>query len=408
MAGPPRVLSSFRHRNYRWVWFAGIGQAIGQGMQMFALTWLTLDLTDGSLSRVGIMIFFQGVPILGLSIFGGVLADRLDRRSVLVAGQLGLMATLFVLATLTIAELVQLWHVYVAAVLVGTGRAFVSPARMALIRDVVERKDVMNAVVLNHVVLNGSLIFSASLAGFIIDRVGMGAALYLDGSFYLMGAVVLLFIRGLHNFRSGEPRATMGRDLVEGLRHVWSSPVILSILVLGFALTFFGSSYGSLLPAFAREVLDLGATKAGFLRSAMGLGAFIGILVLVALGDFRYKNWLWLGAGLLFIVALFVFAITPSFELSLVVLFLVGMGEMTFVSMGGVMLQLLVPRTLQGRVISLWTTVGALMFLGALPMGIVGDVFNLRAAIAGGAVICLIFFLWIGVVKSRVRRLSIQ
>ena len=402
------MLSSFRYRNYRWVWFAGIGQAIGQGMQMFTLTWLALVLTDGSLARVGIMIFLQGVPILVLSVFGGVLADRLDRRTVLAAGQLGLMATLVVMATLTIAEVVQLWHVYVAAVVVGTGRAFVSPARMALIRAVVERKDVMNAVALNHLVLNGALIFSAPLAGFIIERAGIGPALYLDASFYFMGAVVLLFVRGLGDLRAREPRATMGRDLVEGLQYVWSSPVLLSILVLGFAITFFGSSYGSLLPAFAREVLELEATKAGFLRTAMGLGAFTGTLVLISLGDYRHKNWLWLGLCLQFIVALFLFAITPWFQLSLLVLFLVGMGEMSFVSMGGILLQLLVPQALQGRVISLWTTVGALMFLGALPMGIVGDLFSLRAAFAGGAVICLLFFLWIGVAQSRVRRLSIQ
>jgi MFS family permease len=405
---PGGMLRAFQYRNYRWFWFAGIGHAFGQGMQMFTLAWLTLVVTDGSLSRLGIMVLLQGLPILGFSVFGGVMADRIDRRFVVMAGQLMMAVVLLILAVLTITDLVRIWHIYVAAVAVGTGRAFVSPARMALMRDIVEREDVMNAMALNQLVLNAAMVFTAPLAGIIIDRFSTGPALILDGSFYLIGAALILFIRGLENFRSTLPRASVGRDLIEGLRYARSSPAVLSILVLGTAITLFGSSYGSLLPGFAREVLELGATKAGFLRTAWAAGAVAGNIGMVALGDFRYKNWLWLGVALQFTVMLFIFAITPWFELSLVVLFFVGLGEMTFVAMGAVLIQLQVPRALLGRIISLWTTVGSMMLIGAFAMGIVGDAFNLRVAFAGGAVICLLFFLWVGVVQSKIRRMSLE
>ncbi len=376
-------------------------------MAQFIVAWLVLVLTDGSLFHLGMMLFVQGLAMMGLSLLGGVVADRMDRRKVLLAIQLLLMANLLVLATLTVTDLIQVWHLYLSSVVTGTSLAFNHPARLALIRVFVDREDVLNAVALNYAMMNVTMIVGPPVAGAIIEWVGIGPALYIAVSAYILGFFTLLLVRGTA-LVSGVGRASMGRDLLEGLRYVRSSPAVFSILALGFAITFFGSTHNSMLPAFAREVLGVGAARAGLLPMAVRTGALTGNLTLAALGDFRRKNLLWLGVGLLFIVTLFLYAITPWFGVSLTVLFFVGMGDLTFVSLGVVLLQLLVPQALLGRVMSLWMLGGALMFIGALPMSIVGNVVGLRGAIAGGAVVCLAFFLWLGVVKPSIRRISLQ
>ena len=376
-------------------------------MQQFTVAWLVLVLTDGSLSQLGAMVFVQGLTMMGLSPIGGVVADRMDRRKLLLVNQLMLMASLLVLATLTVPDLIQVWHLYVASFVTGTSWAFNHPARLALVRDFVHREDVMNAVALNYALMNITMIVGPPVAGAIIQWVGIGPALYVNVFAFLLGFSALLFIRG--GTRPGNvARTSMGRDFLEGLRYVRSSPAVFSILMLVIAITFFGSTHNSMLPAFAREVMGLEAARAGLLPMAVRLGALTGNLTLAAMGDFRRKNQLWLGSCLLFIVALFFFAITPWFGVSLTVLFFVGMGDLTFTSMGVILLQLLVPQALLGRVMSLWMIGGSFMFIGALPMGIVGDALGLRVALAGGAVICLAFFLWLGVVRPSIRRASLQ
>ena len=280
-----QMLQALRHRNFRWLWLAGIGEFAGQGMQQFTLAWLVLVLTDGSLSKLGVMVFVQGLAMLGFSFLGGVVSGRMDRRQVLMAIHVLLMANLAVLATLTITDLIQVWHVYLSAVVAGTGRAFGHPARLALVRDLVHREDVMNAVALNYALTNTTMIVGPLVAGAIIQWVELGLALYVNVFAYLAGFSALLFIRGITRPR-GIARPSMGQDFLEGLRYVRYSPVVFFILMLGFAITFFGSSYNNMLPAFAREVLGLGAARAALLPMTVRLGALTGNLNLAALGDF--------------------------------------------------------------------------------------------------------------------------
>ena len=399
------MFRAMRYRNYRWFWFGRIGQSIGLAVQQFSMAWLVLDLTDDSLSQLGLVVSLQGLPMIGFLIFGGVLTDRLDRLRVLMSSQLLLVVAFTVLATLTLTELVTIWHIYIAAVLVGIIQGFGIPARLALVRDLVDRWDVMNAVALSFVLMNVAFMTGPLLAGAVIDWLGLGPAFYLTAFLYLMGALTLLLIRGVTSHR-GPVSTTMVQDLVEALRYVKSSPAVLSIIVLGFVLAFFGESHNHLLPAFAKEVLELGPARAGMLMAAVGFGALTGGLALAALGDFRHKNWLWLGMILLFTIGLFSYAIAPWFGLTLVLLFLTGMGDLNFVSLGAVLLQLLVPQALLGRVMGLWSIGASFMFIGVLPMGVVGDLIGLRYALAGGAIICFVFFLWLGIVRTPIRRMA--
>ncbi len=401
------MFRAMRHRNYRWFWFGRIGQSVGLAVQQFTMAWLVLELTDDSFSQLGLVVALQGLPMIGFLVFGGVVTDRLDRLRVLMGTQLLLVVAFAVLATLVLTNLAGIWHIYVFAVIVGMIQGFGIPARLALLRDLVDRRDVMNAVALNFVLMNVAFMIGPLLAGTIIDRLGLGPALYLTATLYLIGALMLLLIRGVASHR-GVVNATMAQDLMEALRYVKSSPAVLTIIVLGFAIAFFGESHNHLLPAFAKEVLDLGPARAGALTGAVGFGALIGSLALASLGDIRHKNWLWLGMILLFTVGLFFYAISPWFGLTLVFLFLTGMGDLNFVSLGAVLLQLLVPQALLGRVMGLWSIGASFMFIGVLPMGVVGDLLGLRYALAGGALICLFFLLWLGVVRTPIRRMAVD
>ena len=174
---------------------------MAQGMQFLILGWLVLDLT-GSVSKLGLTVFFYGIPNLTLVLFGGIFADRINRQKLLVASQMGVTLTVFVVATLAITNLVAVWQIYAASFLLGTLHAINMPTRLAMVVNLVDRDDIMNAVVLNAAVMNTGRIIGPALAGGIIELVGIGPALYINASCYLMAAGFVLLIR---NFGQGQP-----------------------------------------------------------------------------------------------------------------------------------------------------------------------------------------------------------
>ena len=403
----PRIQTfrSLRHRNFRWFWLSTAGQAMAQGMQFLILGWLVLDLTD-SVSKLGLTVFFYGIPNLTLVLFGGIFADRINRQKLLVASQMGVTLTVFVVATLTITNLVAVWQIYAASFLLGTLHAINMPTRLAMVVNLVDRDDIMNAVVLNAAVMNTGRIIGPALAGGIIELVGIGPALYINASCYLMAAGFVLLIR---NFGQGQParRAGVFRDLLAGLDYFRKTPVVFTIIGVGFAFGFFGMPHIQVMPAFAKEVLGAGAAKAGLLITAAGLGSLLANVFLSLLGNFRHKNWLLIGSVLLFEFSLFLFAWSQWFWLSWAILLFVGVGSISYISLGTTVLQLSVPSELQGRVMSLWYVSAGLMFIGSLPMAVVADLVSWPLALAGGAVISLVFTVWLAIWRPTLRRLQI-
>ena len=375
-------------------------------MQFFLFPWLTLELTN-SVSQVGVVAFLQGVTMLTALMFGGVIIDRMDRRKVLAASEFLLMANVGVLATLTITDSVQIWHVYIASAVGGVFKAPTFPARVAIMGDVVEREDITNAVALNMLLINMSWVVGAPLAGALIASVGMGTTLYINGAIFLAGALPILFIHYVPSL-GAERAASVWRDLVEGLRFVKSSRLMVSLFTLVLLIAFFAGPYSQLLPAFGKDVLELDALKAGLLLLMVGSGAFTANLVLAGLKKNEHTVRLFLGAVLLFIVSLFLFAITPWFGLSLGLLFLAGMGEFAFIALGTAILLLTVPSAFMGRVQSMWTMGGSILFIGALPMGLVGEAWGLRAALAVGAAICFLVWLVVGILLPSMRRTVVR
>ena len=406
-AATPRLprMQALTYSNFRWFWFSTSGQAMSQGMQFLILGWLVLDLT-GSTSQLGLTIFLYGIPNLTLVLFGGIFADRINRRKLLLLTQFGVTVVMFVMAVLTATELVTVWQIYAASFLLGTLHAINMPTRLAMVVNLVSREDIMNAVVLNAAVMNAGRIIGPAVAGFIIEFTDLGSALFVNAGCYLAAATCVLMIR---NFVQDTPerRTDIFRALWDGLVYFRNTPLALSIIGMGFAFGFFGMPHVQVMPAFAREVLDASAAGAGLLITAAGIGSLAANMVLSLLGNFRKKNLLLIGSLLLFDAGLFLFAFSQWFWLSWAILLFVGMGSIAYISLGTTVLQLTVPQELQGRVMSIWYVSAGFMFIGSLPMAYVADQVGWTMALAGGAVICLVFTLWLAILRPTLRRLEI-
>ena len=398
-------LQALRYPNFRWFWISTSGQAMAQGMQFLILGWLVLDLT-GSTSQLGLTIFFYGIPNLTLVLFGGIFADRINRKKLLLFSQFGVTVIMFVVAALEVTNLVAVWQIYAASFLLGTLHAINMPTRLAMVVNLVEREDIMNAVVLNAAVMNAGRIIGPAIAGFIIDLTDIGPALFVNASGYLAAAACILMIRNFVQDRPDSRRNILG-DLRDGLVYFGKTPVVFTIVGIGFTFGFFGMPHVQVMPAFAREVLDSTAAQAGLLMTAAGIGSLAANVVLALLGNFRKKHLLLIGALLLFEAALFAFAWSHWFWVSWAILLFVGMGSIGYISLGTTVLQLSVPQELQGRVMSLWYVSAGFMFIGSLPMALVADLVSWPIALAGGATICFAFTLWLAILRPTLRRLEV-
>ena len=398
-----QTFRALRHRDFRWFWIGANAQAWGRGMQFLILGWMVLELT-GSASSMGLMIFLYGMPTLGFVLFGGAFADRFDRRGLLMLTQALVAILVLGLAVMETGGLVALWHLYVASFVLGAFQAINTPARLAIVRDLVDREDLMNAVVLNSAVMNSGRILGPALAGAVIEFAGIASALFLATSCFFVGTVTLFMVRRVPNV-ARQQRSSILADLWGGLRYCWSNPVTFTVIGIGFAFGFFGMPYSQVLPAFAKQVLEAGAGEAGLLMTGAGIGSLSGTFVMASLGNSRHKNWLLLGCIFLFGISLFILAWSAWFWVSWVILYFIGMGSI--VPMGTTVLQLSVPTEFQGRVMSVWYISAAFMFIGSYPMTLVAEHVSWTAAFAGGSVIYLSIAFVLGLWRPTLRRMRV-
>ncbi len=400
-----QTFSALRYSNFRWFWLNGATQAMAQGMQFLILGWLVLDITSSS-SQLGLVIFAFGLPNLLFAFFGGIIADRSSRLKLLISTRLCVSVLIFALAILRIAGVLEIWHVYAISALLGTVQALNGPARMAIVADLVDRDHLMNAVALHGMVNQTGQILGPAAAGGIIELAGIGPTLLVNGGLYLSGIVFLSLIRGLEP-RPASGRATMLGDIREGLYCIWSTPVLCTVIGMTLAFAFFAMSFRQIMPAFAQEVLEVGAGGSGLLLLAAGLGSLFGNLILASLGDFRYKAALLLASVLLLSVFLTLFAWSPWFWVSWVILLFIGAASFGFFTpLVTAIIQLNVPSELRGRVLSILQLAPAVHYMGALPLAVVADAMSWPVAISGGAALSLLVALWLGVWRPVLRRME--
>jgi len=365
-------------------------------MQQFALLWIVLE-TTGSLTQLSVVVLLQGLPMLSLILVGGVMADRLNRRRVLLATQSGPMAVAVALAVLLTAGWLAMWHIYLGALTLGSFQAFNQPARRAMTRDLVPHAAMMSAVTLESLLMTSTRVIGPAMSGAIIGALGLAASLYAIAGFYLVGVLFLWATPYMAVVRRPfERRPSVVGDLLGGVRYAAREPALRSIILLAFGVGFFGMAYLQLNAAVAREVWNLPADAAGRFVTAAGVGALLGSVALVALSHSRRKNWLLIVVGMGFPVALGAYALSPWLWLAVVSLGLLGLTSTATTSMINTLIQYTAPGEYLGRMFSLTQIGASLMYVDAAPIGALGEAIGLRWSMAAallflvhGAVILL-------------------
>jgi len=348
----PPGLSPLRHRDFALYWVGQCVSQIGTFIEMTATTYLLYAITSSPL-LLGLGGLVRGVPILGLALFGGALADRIDRRRLLLFTQCAQVVTSLILGTLVATGAVQFWHIYVIGFVNSTMSAFDAPARNSFYPQLIPRADFQNAVTLSSVIFRLSTLLGPAIAGILIATVGPASPFFVNAASYFAIIFALLAIRTKFSAAAGS-RVSLRSAAWGGIQYAMQSPVLPLILVTEMALSVFGHN-SALITIFARDVLRVGPEGLGLLLSAVGAGAIGGTIVLVATGEVRRKGAIMIAAGALYAVGLLGFAISTSFALSMLVLFVLGVADAGWGAMRNTIAQLATADAYRGRVMSMIT-----------------------------------------------------
>jgi MFS family permease len=333
--------------NYRRYWLGQLASQSGTWMQSLAQAWLVLRLTDSPLA-LGTVVTMQFSPILLFSLFGGVLADHLPKRRLLIGAQVVMLVQAALLAVLTWTGLVQLWHIYVLAAVLGTATALERPTRQAFVHDLVGGEDLANAVALNSAQFNLSRIFGPAVAGVLITIVGEAGCFSLNALSYLFVIIALLRIDVEGHAAPDRQRGRVLSQIGQGLRYSLTTPdTALVFMVIGVIGTF-GYNFTVILPLIARYVLEIGAIGFGGMTTAMGIGSLGAALGIAYLGKASRRTLL-IGAGG-FSLLLAAVGLSPWLPLTLGLLAVLGLCSITFSTTANTRLQLVAPPEMRGRV----------------------------------------------------------
>lgn len=382
-----RMVGALRHRNYRLFFSGQIVSTVGTWMQTVAMPWLALELTHSGL-LVGLVLAAQFTPILVAGQFGGIVADRFHKRSVLLATQSTFMVPPFVLFLLTATGHAQYWMVIVAALAAGIINVFDVPARQAFIVEMVGKPDLTNAIALNSSVFNASAVIGPSIAGVVIAVLGVPLCFLANSISYLAAIAALLLMRGLPR---REPTAHQDRFLIrlaEGAAYARRTPEVGGLLIAVAVFSLFAMNRSTLLPLFSDQVLHEGAKGFGFLLAAMGLGALGGALTLAFFPELgtNPRRQLWVAA--IWVLALLEFSISRVFVISLATLFVAGYCQISFLATTNSRLQTVTPDHLRGRVMALYMQAFAGMSpIGNVQAGLLASLFGAPWSMAIGAII---------------------
>jgi MFS family permease len=402
-----KTFSAFKHRNFRLYFIGQLISFTGTWMTTTAQGWLVYQLT-GSKTLLGIVAAAASAPMLVFATWGGWMADRYPKRSVIVCTQISSMILSLVMALLVWTKIVQPWQIIALAVLGGITMAFDMPARQSFVIEMTSREDLMNAISLNSSAFNCARIVGPSIAGLLMAHIGIAACFLCDGlSFIPVIAGLLLMRLPKRETQIASDRGAIGQAL-EGFRYVWNHRRVLTILSLFAVVGVFGWSYSVLLPAFAHDVLHLDANGYGLLMAGSGVGALIAALTVASAGHLLGTRMMALGGVWIFSGALVLFAFTRNVYLGMALLGLVGFGLVLYFSTSNTVLQSIVPDEMRGRVMGIWTLIfGGMIPLGSLEAGLMADWLGTPATMAIGALICsLAAFVTLHVIRKREAQLG--
>jgi MFS family permease len=357
------TFAALHYYNYR-LWFMGqLVSLIGTWMQTTAQAYLVFEITK-SPAYLGYVGFASGLPVWLFTLYGGVIADRVSRRTLLVITQSAMMILAFILAWLVFAGTVQAWQIIVLAFLLGVANAFDAPTRQAFVVELVDREDLTNAIALNSIMFNAAVVVGPAVAGLTYAAFGPAWCFTINGVSFIAVIVALLFMR-IQPITRRDGRTSTITELKEGLRYVASHRTVRMLIGSQAVISLFGIGFVTLFPAWAVTILGGNVTTNGLMLSARGLGAVAGALMIAALGRYRSKGKLWTIGSIVMPVAMLVFSFIRWIPLSLALLVILGWSFMVMVNTSNALVQTNISDKLRGRVMGLFT----LAFFGFMPIG---------------------------------------
>ncbi|MFC1968733.1 MFS transporter [Chloroflexota bacterium] len=411
-----RTFVSLRYRDFRLVWLGSLAEHVGEFMQLTALLWLMNQLT-GSPLLLTLLTACRFMPMVFLSAIGGVAADRVNRRNLLIVALLGSICLSLALAILVFIDRVAWWHLIVIALLGGMAVSLNHPTRQAIVPNLVKREHLMNAVSLDSASVMGALMVAGPIAGYIIDNVGVSptfgprAAGFLGVSLVfalrVVGVVITIWLLLLARIPSTPPgarRRAVWQNLGEGLKYVRQHTVVFALLALFLLPRLSGESLRSFLPQFA-DILHVGATGYGLLMAAFGLGAFLGLIGVASLDDYKRKGMLLFVLGCILGLALIGFSVSPWLLLSLLFLVIAGGMAQTFTAVNATLIQRTIPDEVRGRVMSLREVAFGLGPSGGLLFGVMAEYSGVSYTVGLMGIICFAIPLALAFLLPKVRGL---
>jgi MFS family permease len=404
------MFRALSHANYRRFWIGAFLSNIGTWMQAVAQGWLVLQLTDSPF-WLGVDGFMATAPGLFLTLAGGVFADLVDRRKLLLYTQIVAGLTAIALATLVWLNVVTVWMILGFSFVTGCCMSLAGPSYQAMTFDLVGREDLANAVALNSSQFQLSRVIGPLFAGLGFKFFGLAGCFYLNGISFIAVVIALRMVRFDESKRmiaahSMKDRRALWKDLIDGFRYVRSRPRVSSLLKISAFSSLFGAPYLTLIPIFARDIFHLGATGLAWMMGIAGAGAFTGALLLAYLGDFKKKGWSVIGGAFSFGVCLIAFALSTHLNTSLIFLYGVGFSIVTSVAVTNTLLQQLVTDEMRGRVMSMFI----LTFIGTMPIGnllsgALSQRFGAQRTLAGGGLAIVIYVILVALTNRRLREL---
>ncbi len=407
---------ALRHRNFQLFFSGQLISLVGTWMQTVAQSWLVYRMTGSGL-LLGAVGFASQIPVFLVAPIGGITADRSNRQRVVIGTQIASMTLAFILAGLTLANKIQVWHIFTLAALLGVVNAFDIPGRQAFLVDMVGKDDLMNAIALNSSMFNGARVIGPAVAGVLVARLGEGWCFFANGVSYL-AVITGLAMMKVHAPPRASQHASPLEHIAEGFRFVNRTAPIRALLVLLGLVSVTGMPYVVLMPIFADKILrnggqmfasmigshDLGAVRLGILMGAAGVGALLGALTLAARSGVKgLGRWISVCcAG--FGVTLVLFALSKSFWVSVLLLLPAGYFIMLQMAASNTLIQVMVPDALRGRTMAVYS----MMFMGMAPVGaLLGGALSDRLGapwtVAIGGIVSVLGAWWFSVQLPKIR-----
>jgi MFS family permease len=398
------IFSALRYRNFRLYWFGQLCSVFSQSMEWIAMGWLVLEITNSPLS-LGLTGLAQALPNLSLALVGGAIADRMDRRRVLIFTQIAVGLVYATIGALAFTGLAQLWHIVALSFLLGAVRVFDQPARQALLPHLVPRDDISNAVAMGSLAWQFPRLIGPALAGLLIAHLAVSSAFFTIA--LGAGACALLFslIRVDQDAIKGGTGSLL-RNVIEGLTFIVHHQLFLALMGMTFFNSLFGMSYQILMPVFARDILQAGPQGYGYLNAVAGVGGLCGSLAAAYLAGSRRKGLQALVGSAAFGLMLIGFGASSWFTLSLGFMFGMSLANQMYMTTITAALQLNVPDELRGRVMGVWGLTWSLVPLGGTITGTVAEYAGAPAAVMLGGGLVFLLAATIAAGLPRVRSLA--